>query len=169
MFVSLKKDSRMMHNQITIVLVGAAAHFLTGWVLNCDMLLGKIWKQDKDKKSCGSLSKDMRINLGAQMLASIALAIATCVAIAIFEKAQVPAVAKTALERLANLFFNQDHTVKSLMNSIHTVLFVWAGFVLPISAQEVIWCGKSVKHWMLESMSELLGLISIAVVVTYLS
>lgn len=169
MLVSLKKDIRMMHNQVTIVLVGAAAHFVTGWVLNSDMLLGKIWKQEKDKKSGGSLSKDMRVNLGAQMLASIALAIATCVAIAIFEKSQVPNLAKTALERLANLFFNQDHTARNLMNSVRTVLFVWAGFVLPMSAQEVIWCGKSLKHWMLESMSDLLGLVAIAAVVTYLS
>ncbi len=157
----------MMQHHLTVVAAGAAAHFVTGWVLNSDMLLGKIWKQEKDKKA--PLSKDMRINLAAQVVASIVLAIATCVAIAIFEKAQVPAAGKTALEKLANLFFNQDHTVKSMMNSIHTVLFVWAGFLLPVSAQEVVWCRKELKHWALESMSDLLGLMAIAATVTYLS
>ena len=143
----------MMQHQVTIVLAGAAAHFMTGWVLNSDMVLGKIWKQEKDKKAAGNLSKDMRVNLVAQFAASIALAIATCVAIAIFEKSQVPMSAKSALEQLANMFFNQDHSVKSMMNSMRTVLFIWAGFLLPISAEEVIWCGKSMKHWALEAMS----------------
>jgi len=157
----------MMQHHLTIVTAGAAAHFVTGWILNSDMLLGKIWKQEKDKKA--PFSKDMRINLAAQVVASIILAIATCVAIAIFEKAQVPVAGKTALEKLANLFFNQDHTSKSMMNSMHTVLFVWAGFLLPVSAQEVIWCGKELQHWALESMSEILGLMAIAATVTYLS
>ena len=169
MFLSLKKDIRMMHHHITVVLAGAAAHYLTGWVLNSDMLLGKIWKHEKDKKACGMLSKDIRVNLGVQALASIALAIAVCVAIAIFEKSQVPVAAKGALEKLANLFFNQDHTVKSMLNSMYTVMFIWAGFVIPLSAEEVIWCGHNWKHWMLESASQLLGLIAIAAVVNFLS
>ena len=158
-----------MHHHLIVVAAGATAHFLTGWVLNCELLLGRIWKHEKDKKACGTLSKDMRINLGAQILASIALAIATCVAIAIFEKAQVPAAGRTALEKLAGLFFNQDHTVKSMMNSMRTVLFIWAGFMLPTSAGEVIWCGHNWKHWILEMMSELIGLIAIAATVTFLS
>jgi len=158
----------MMQHHLTVVLAGAAAHFFTGWILNCDMFLGKIWKQEKPKKDCG-LSKDMRINLAAQVLASLALAIATCVAIAIFEKSQISSAGKGALEKLANMFFNQENTVKSMMNSIHTVLFIWAGFVLPISAEEVIWCGHNWKHWMLEMVSELIGLIAIAMAVTFLS
>ena len=155
----------MMEHHFTIVAAGAAAHFVTGWVLNSDLLLGKIWKQEKK----AHLSKDMRINLAAQLVVSIVLAIATCIAIAIFEKSQVPAAGKTALDKLANLFFNQDHTSKSMMNSMHTVLFVWAGFLLPASAHEVIWCGKELQHWALESMSEILCLMAIAATVTYLS
>jgi len=157
-----------MMNHVTVILAGAAAHFATGWVLNCDMLLGKIWKAEKDKKaSC--LSKDMRVNLAAQALISIVLAIAVSVAITIFEKSQVPAIGKGALEKLASLFFNQDHTLHNLMNSIHSVLFIWAGFILPVSAEDVIWCGHNVKHWILEMLSELCGLIAIAAVVTYLA
>jgi hypothetical protein len=159
----------MIQHHITVVLAGAAAHFATGWALNSDMLLGKIWKQEKDKKACTGLSKDMRINLAAQVAASIVLAIATCVALAIFEKAQICGAVKTSLEKVASLFFNKEHAIKSMMNSMHTILFVWAGFILPISAQEVIWCGKSLKHWALESMSDLLCLMSLAAAVTYLS
>lgn len=158
-----------MYNHVTIVLAGAAAHFVTGWVLNSEMLLGKIWKSEKDKKACHGLSKDMRINMAFQLLASIVLAIATCVAISIFEKSQIPTLAKNSLEKLANLFFNQDHTVKSLTNSVHTVLFIWAGFIVPSSACEVIWCGHNWKHWMLESLADLLGLVAIAATVTFLS
>ena len=157
----------MMYHHITVVLAGAAAHFMTGWILNCDMLLGKIWKSEKDKKSC--LSKDMRINLAAQALASLALAIATAVAIAIFEKSQMPSMAQGALEKLANLFFSKDHSVKNMMNSIHTVIFIWAGFIIPSSAEEVIWCGHNWKHWALEMISKLISLIAIAATVTYLS
>ncbi len=156
-----------MEHHVTIVLAGAAAHFVTGWVLNSEMLLGKVWKHDK--KGVAHFSKDMRVNLGVQFAASIILAIATCVAIAIFEKAQVPVAGKTALEKLANLFFSQDHTSKSMLNSIYTILFIWAGFLLPVSAQEVVWCGKELKHFLLESMSDLLGLMAIAAVVTHLS
>lgn len=159
----------MMHNHITIVLAGAAAHFATGWILNCDMLLGKIWKSEKDKKNCHLASKDMRINLGVQLAISVVLSIATCVAIAIFEKSQMPVHAQTALEKLANLFFNQSHAEKSLTNSLYPVVFVWAGFVFPISAQEVIWCGKNLKHWVLESMSDLASLMALAAAVSYLS
>lgn len=158
-----------MQHHITVVLAGAAAHFATGWALNSDMLLGKVWKQEKDKKACGTLSKDMRINLAAQVAASIVLAVATCAAIAVCDKAQVGAVAKTSLEKVANMFFGQEHAPKSMMHSMHTILFIWAGFLLPISAEEVIWCGKSMKHWALEAMSQLLSLAALAAAVTYLS
>ncbi len=50
-----------MHHHVTVVLAGAAAHYLTGWVLNCDMLLGKIWKHEKDKKSYSLSQKKMSI------------------------------------------------------------------------------------------------------------
>ena len=158
-----------MHHHLVVVAAGAAAHFVTGWVLNCELLLGKIWKHEKDKKACGTLSKDMRVNLAAQIVASIALAIGVSVAIAIFNKAQVPAAGTTALEKLANLFFNQDHTTKSMMNSMYTVLFVWAGFILPNCASEVIWCGHNWRHWLLEQAADLLGLMAIAATVTFLS
>ena len=166
-YVSQKKDFLMMQHQMTVVLAGTAAHFLTGWVLNSDMLLGKVWKQEK--KAHENLSKDMRLNIAAQLAASMALTVATCVAIAVCDKAQVATVAKTALERVANMFFGQEHAPKSMMHSMHTVLFVWAGFLLPISAEEVIWCGKSMKHWALEAMSQLVSLMAVAVTVTYLS
>jgi Protein of unknown function (DUF1761) len=157
----------MMHNHITIVVAGAAAHFVTGWVLNSHMLLGKVWKEEKEKKA--PFSKDMRINFAAQAVASLVLAIAVAVAISIFDKAQVASTAKTALEKLAGMFFSQEHSGRSMMNSIHTVLFIWAGFLLPVSAQEVIWCGKQVKHFALEAVMELLSLVAIAATVTYLS
>ena len=155
----------MMHNHITIVAAGAAAHFVTGWVLSSHILLGKIRKEEKK----AHLSKDMHINLAAQALVSLILAIAVAVAISIFDKAQVASAAKTALEKLAGMFFGQEHSGRSMMNSIHTVLFIWAGFLLPVSAQEVIWCGKEVKHFALDAVMELLGLVAIAATVTYLS
>ena len=73
----------MMHNHITIVAAGAAAHFVTGWVLSSHILLGKIRKEEKK----AHLSKDMHINLAAQALVSLILAIAVAVAISIFDKA----------------------------------------------------------------------------------
>lgn len=169
MFLTKKDIGMIMHHHAVVVLAGAAAHFATGWVLNCDMFLGKIWKHEKDKKACGMLSKDMRINMACQVAASIAIAIATCIAISVFEKSQVSALGKSALEQLAGLFFGQANGAKNFVHAAHTVLFIWAGFLLPVSAQEVIWCGHNWKHWMLESVADLLGLLAIAATVNFLS
>lgn len=156
-----------MYHHFTVVLAGAAAHFVSGWILSNDMLLGRILKSEKNKKNC--LSKDMHINIGAQFAASLALAIAVAVAISIFEKSQIQSMAEGALEKLANLFFSKDHSVKNMMNSIHTVMFIWAGFIIPTSAGTVIWCGHNWKNWIIEMVMELVGLIAIAATVTYLS
>lgn len=158
-----------MHHHVTIVLAGAAAHFFTGWLVSLDLILGKVWKEEKDKKLCNNVHKDMRVRLGLQAIVSIVLAIATCVAIAIFEKSQASVASKSGLEKLAHLFFNHDHAVKSIMSSIHTVLFVWAGFILPISVERVIWCGHNWKYWLLEMSKELVCLVAIAATVTFLS
>lgn len=158
-----------MMNQVSIVLAGASAYFLTGWALNSQMLLGKLWKDEKDKKACGSSSKDMHFNLGAEVLVSLVLAIATCVAISIFEKTQVPVAAKSALEKLSQMFFNQDNSSKSMLHSMYTILFIWVGFILPVSVEEVIWCGHKWKHWILQMISKLIGLMAIAATVTFLS
>lgn len=158
-----------MHHHVTVVLAGATAHFMTGWILNSPILLGRIWKHEQNNKACGNASADMKINVALQIVASIGLAVATCIAIALFEKAQSPIAAKNAMEKLAHLFFNQDHSVKNFMNAFHTVLFIWAGFILPISAEEVIWCGHHWKHWALESLSHLIGLVAIAATVNFLS
>ena len=159
----------MAHNHVVLVLAGGAAHFLTGWALNSDMLLGQFWKKDKDKaKSCG-LSKDMRMNMAAQLVASVALSMATCVAIAVFEKYQAPAlVSKDAMAKLFSMFFSPENATKSFMNAFHTVLFIWAGFIIPTSVGEVIWCGHNWKSWMLEMGMELAGLTAIAATVIYL-
>lgn len=164
----------MMYHHISLVLAGAAAHFATGWVLNSDILLGHVWKKEKakeakDKKSCETLSHDMRLNLAAQVVVSIALSLATCVAIHLFQKSQSVAHSKDVLAYLSSWFFGQEHAVKSMLHSMYTVLFIWAGFLLPSSAEEVIWCGHNWHHWMLEMGAKLLGLISIAITVTYLS
>ncbi|MDP3788746.1 MAG: DUF1761 family protein [Candidatus Chromulinivorax sp.] len=160
----------MMQHHLMVVAAGAATHFAAGWILNSDMLLGKIWKKEsKDKKACHGFSKDMRINLGAQAVASVVLAVATCVAISLFAKSQSPMLAKGALEKIAGMFFSQEHAIKNMMHSMYTVLFVWAGFVLPMSGQEVIWCGKDLKHWMLESASDVVCLMALAAMVTYLA
>ncbi len=159
----------MMQHHLMVVAAGAATHFAAGWILNSDMLLGKIWKQGKEKKACHGFSKDMRINLGAQAAASIVLSIATCVAISLFAKSQSPMLAKGALEQLAAMFFNQEHAIKNMMHSMYTVMFIWVGFILPLSGQEVIWCGKDLKHWMLESASDVACLMALAAMVTYLS
>ena len=157
----------MMQNYITLVLAGGAAHFVTGWALNSDMLFGQLWKKDAAKK-CG-LSKDININLAAQFSASVALATATCVAICIFEKYQAPAAAQDAMSKLFAIFFSPENANKSFMNAFHTVLFIWAGFIIPTSVGEVIWCGHSWKSWMLEMAMELMGLISIAATIVYLA
>jgi hypothetical protein len=159
----------MMHNHVVLVLAGGAAHFLTGWALNSDMLFGQLWKKDKDKsKSCG-FSKDMRINIAAQLVASLALSVATCVAIAVFEKYQAPAaVSKDAMAKLFSMFFSPENATKSFMNAFHTVMFIWAGFIIPTSVGEVIWCGHNWKNWMLEMGMELAGLLAIAATVIYL-
>lgn len=159
----------MMQHHFMVVAAGAATHFAAGWILNSDMLLGKLWKKEKDKKGCHGFSKDMRINLGAQAVASLVLSIATCVAISLFAKSQSPMLASSALEKIAGMFFSQEHAIKNMMHSMYTVLFVWAGFMLPMSGQEVIWCGKDLRHWMLESASDVLCLMALAAMVTYLA
>ena len=156
-----------MQNYITLVLAGGAAHFVTGWAVNSDLLLGQFWKKDKTK-SCG-LSKDMNVNLAAQFTASLALATATTVAICVFEKYQTPVVVNDAMSKLFSLFFSPEHAGKSLMNAFHTVLFIWAGFIIPTSVGEVIWCGHNWKFWMMEMGGELLGLMSIAATVVFLA
>lgn len=158
----------MLHH-ISVALAGAAAHYMTGWALNSDMLLGKIWKHEADKKACGNLSKDMRVNLGLQAVASLILSVGVCVAIAIFEKAQLSMASKSALEKLAHIFFNDNNNARSMMNSMYIVVFIWAGFILPFSAEEVIWCGHNWKHWALESIKHLICLVAVAATVTYLS
>lgn len=158
----------MIDHNITVVLAGASAHFLTGWVLNCDMLLGKLWKKEKKSKYSG-LSKDIRVNLAAQFLVSIALTVATCVAITICKKTQGPTIGEDVLERLTDLFFNQENTMKSMANSIRIVLFIWAGFIVPSSIGEVIWCGHDFKAWAIEMVCDFLGLAAIAATVTYLA
>lgn len=163
-----------MHNHVVLVLAGGAAHFLTGWVLSSDMLLGQFWKKNKAKNKDAStsccLSKDMRINMAAQLIASMALSIATCVAIAVFEKYQAPvaAVGKDAMAKIFSMFFTQAHSTKNFMNAFHTVLFIWAGFLIPTSAGQVIWCGHSWKNWLLEIGMDLTGLLAIAGTVIYL-
>ncbi len=159
----------MMLHHVTVALAGAAAHYMTGWVLNSDALLGKIWKHEKDKKACGNLSKDMRVNLALQAFASLVLSVGVCVAIAIFEKSQLSMVSKSVLEQMAHMFFNANNHARSMMHSMYIVVFIWAGFILPFSAEEVIWCGHNWKHWALESVKHLLGLMAIAATVTYLS
>lgn len=156
-----------MHHHFTVVLAGATAHFITGWVLSCDMFLGKIWKNEKDKKSC--LTKNIYIKVGVQALVSIALAIATCIAITVFEKYQITASAQGALDKLASLFLQKNNTSKDVMNALHSVLFIWAGFIIPTSVQEIIWCGEDWKHLGIQMISQLMSLIAIAVTVTYLS
>lgn len=159
----------MMHNHVVLVLAGGAAHFLTGWALNSDMLFGQLWKKDKDtSKSCG-FSTDMRMNIAAQLVASMALSVATCVAIAVFEKYQAPAVvSKDAMAKLFSMFFSPEHSAKNFMNAFHTVMFIWAGFIIPTSVGEVIWCGHNWKNWMVEMGMELAGLLAIAATVIYL-
>ena len=157
----------MIPNHITLVLAGGAAHFFTGWVLNSDMLLGQVWKSKDAAKKCG-LSKNMNVNLAAQFAASLALSAATCVAICVFEKHQASGLTQDAMSRLHSLFFSPEHAGKSLMQALHTVTFIWAGFIIPTSVGEVIWCGHNWKMWMIEMGMELAGLISIAATIAYL-
>lgn len=159
----------MLYHHITIVLAGTAAHFFTGWVLSSEYLMGKIWKHEKEKKDCHGISKDMRVTLAAQLLTSLAITIATCVAIAIFEKSQMSLAPKNALEKLAHLFFNKTYTTKSIMTSLHAVIFIWAGFIIPITIERVIWCCYNWKYWVLDMLGELVELVAIALVVSFLS
>jgi len=156
----------MIQNQVVLVLAGGAAHFFTGWVLNNQMLLGQFFKKDSTKK-CG-LSKDMNINLAAQFTASVALSIATCVAISVFEKYQCPSVPLDTLSKLLSIFFKSEATNTGFMKALHTIIFIWAGFIIPTSISEVIWCGHNWKNWMLEMAMELIGLSSIALTIAYL-
>ncbi|MGZ6254701.1 MAG: DUF1761 domain-containing protein [Candidatus Chromulinivorax sp.] len=160
-----------MAHHFIVVLAGGAAHFFSGWFLNSNLVLGKIWKEEKEKNKDAKcvLSKDMRINIAAQIVASVALSIATCIAISIFEKSQMPIASKNLLEQIAGLFFGQAQNSKNMMSAIHAVLFIWAGFILPISAEEVIWCNHNWKHWILERSANLISLIAIAATVTFLS
>lgn len=153
-----------MMNHFTVVLVGATAHFLTGWALCSDMIFGRIWKENK--KACG-LHKDMRINLALQFAASLALAAATVAALVIFEKAQAPSMIEDMLSKITSLFFSKEN-MKGSMNALHTAIFIWAGFIVPTSASEVIWCGHHWKLWIVEMIAKLLELSVLAVVVTAL-
>ncbi len=156
-----------MQNHIVLVLAGAAAHFAAGWALNCDMLLGKLGKQDKEKKSCG-FHKDMRINMALQLLASVVLTIATVAAMVIFEKAQTPSMISDMLARVSGMFFEQNN-MPGMMNALHTSLFIWAGFIVPTSAGEVIWCGHHWRSWAREMVCELLQLEAVAVTVALMA
>ncbi len=158
----------MIPNHVTLVLAGGAAHFFTGWVLNCDMLLGKVWKSKDAAKKCG-LSKNMNVNLAAQFAASLALSAATCVAICVFEKHQVSGIAQDALSKVYSLFFSPEHVGKSFEHAFKTILFIWAGFIIPTSVGEVIWCGHNWKMWMMEMGSELVGLLAIATTIVFLA
>ncbi len=150
-------------NHVTVVLAGAAAHFMTGWVLCSDMVFGKFWKQDK--KAC--LHKDMRVNLALQFAASLALSAATVAALVIFEKAQAPSMIQDLLSKATSLFLSQE-SMKGSMNALHTAIFIWAGFIVPTSASEVIWCGHHWKSWVAEMVAKLLELAVLAAVVTAL-
>jgi len=156
----------MMHHHITVVLAGAAAHFATGWALNSEMLLGKFFKKNKAKPV--AMHKDMRVNLAAQLVASIALSVATCVVICMISKTATPTTATDALSRFASMFFNQASSPKNLMCSLRTIIFIWAGFIVPSSACEVIWCGHNLKNWLVEMGMDLAGLIAITLTITYL-
>jgi len=157
-----------MDHNITVILAGASAHFLTGWFLNCNMFISKLSKKEKKSKSCG-LGKGVGINIAAQFLVSIALTVATCVAITMCQKAQGPTIGEDVLERLTSLFFNEETSMQGMIDSMRTVSFIWAGFIIPSSIGEVIWCGHDLKSWMLEMACDFLGLAAIAATVTFLA
>jgi len=165
MFYVSKKEGCIMENHVALILAGGTAHFVTGWIFNCNMLLGQFWKKEIVKKP--GLSKDVHVNLGVKFAASIALSIATCVAITVFEKYQAP-VPHNAMSKLFSLFFNPEHAGKNFMYAFHTILFIWAGFIVPTSIGEVLWCGHNWKIWMIEMAGELLGLLAIAATVVFL-
>lgn len=160
----------MIQNHLVLVLAGGAAHFLTGWVFTSEMFLGQYWKKEKNKDKQAHLSNDMRINMAAQLAASIALSMATCVAICVFEKYQAPVTVagKQTIAKFFSMFITKAHASKSFMNAFQTAMFIWAGFIIPTSVGEVIWCGHSWKNWVLEMGMELTGLMAIAATVVYL-
>jgi len=157
----------MMHHHVTVVLAGAIAHFASGWILNCDMLFGKLWQ--KDKKEQVECHKNMYEKMAFQFVASLALSLAVCIAIYMMNKAHNAAATQNALSKLASIFFEQGQAPKSLLTSLRVVFFIWAGFIIPTSAGEVIWCAHSLKNWALELSMELVGLVAIAAVVTHLA
>lgn len=159
----------MLHHHFTVVVAGAVAHYVAGWILYSDKALGRLFKDGKDKKCCNATGKELRFDMVAHFVVAIFLSLATCVAITIFDKAQVSLEGKTALEKLATLFFSEEEKTKTVLNSIYTVLLIWGGFILPTSTIKVIWCGHDWKNLIVHSIKELLSLIAIAVTVTLLS
>ncbi len=157
----------MIENQMIVVLAGAAAHFLTGWACS-KLLLRKFWKDDKEKaKSCG-LHQDMKINIALQLIASLALAAATCAAICAFKQNQSMSMLENILASISGLFFNQNNS-QNMMHAVHSVMFIWVGFIVPTSVSEVIWCGHNWKNWMMEMASQLIELVVLAMVIVALS
>jgi hypothetical protein len=157
----------MLYHHISIVLAGAFAHFMTGWILNCNPLFSQFLHHDK--KVHQGLSADLKINMLIQFLVSIALSLATCIAIYIFEQAHISVAPENIIEKFTQLFFHVDQTKKSMINSLYTVLFIWAGFILPSSFENVIWGGYSVRKWITDLSMEFIGLLAIATTVTYLA
>ncbi len=158
----------MIENQMIVVLVGAAAHYLTGWALCSHLLLGRLWKNDKEKmKSCG-MHQDMRINIALQIITSIALSAATCAAICAFQKNQSLSMLENLFASISGLFFNQNNS-QNMMHAVHAVMFIWAGFIVPTSVSEVIWCGHHWKKWMIEMTATIIELVVLAMVIVSLS
>ena len=157
----------MIENQMIVIAAGAVAHFFAGWACS-KLLLRKFWENNKEKTNACGLHQDMKVNIALQLIASLALAAATCAAICVFQKNQSMSMLENMLASISGLFFNQSSS-QNMMHAVHSVMFIWAGFIVPTSASEVIWCGHNWKNWMLEMVAQLIELIVLAVVIVILS
>ena len=155
-----------MYHHALVVLAGAGAHLAAGWVLCSDMALGKFLTTAKEKRRHHHHHKIE--HLICHFLVAIVLSFATCIAISVFDKAQVSNLTKTTFDQFAALLFGEEMSSKSIFGSIYTVLFIWAGFILPIGAFHTVWCDEDWKEFFVCYLKELVCLIALAATVTYL-
>lgn len=149
------------------VLTAAGAHFFMGWLWYSEYLFGPMWKKMGGK--CTGFSKDMRVNLALSFASSLLLAVAAVIAISIFEKTQTSIYSQEGLSKLFSWFLDDSAANNTMLGSMKTIAFLWAGLSVPLSAKAVIWSAKPWRRWLLEQAGCLASLLALAGAVAAMS
>lgn len=156
-----------LHSHTATVLAAAAAHFFVGWLWYSEYLFGPMWKKLGGK--CSGMSKDMRVNLAASFATSLVIATASLIAISIFQQTQTGIYSREGLSRVFSWFLQDNPVNNTMLCSMKTLAFLWAGFCAPMSLSSVIWGGKNLHRWILEEGSDLASLLAVAATIALIS